>query len=326
MEEQSKIGAVVKLIVWSLVLILVIGLLAGFLVGGSFELLSIGGVPVFRGYSYDDGNTYTVGDCDYDERIECFDISWIAGKVNIVVWDGPGVSIKETGAGTEYDDQMRSKVENGKLIIHYVRGGFRLANSYPEKELTVYLPFVLAEEFVHLKVDSASANILLDGTRTDQNGNIQPNAVGFQWIELNTASGDVSITGVKVQDLEIDAVSGVVEIKDCTVEELDAETVSGGVTVWSGNLEQGSVDSVSGSIRVECKESLPSELQINTVSGGVELVIPRGESGFVATLDTVSGKLYWNGGSGERYSYGNGLADYDFESVSGSVIITFSEN
>ena len=286
-----------------------------------------------------------MGDVEFSEKIESLDISWIAGKVNIEIWDDNHVKIVEKGAGAEHKNLMRSKVENGRLVIQYVESGLRLFERYPEKELTVYLPYVLSESFGELKVESASADILIDGTMLDEHGFTEGKKISFGLIDLSTASGDVSLTRVDARSLnveaavgsvmignhhcsyaEINAVSGKIDIDDCSIEELEIESVSGGVDIFMGRMERGSVDTVSGDVKLECCLSSPFMLEVDSVSGDVELIIPRDEDGFTADFESVSGKMIWNGGSGNRYTYGNGNAKYSFESVSGDVTITFNEN
>ena len=52
------------------------------------------------------------------------------------------------------------------------------------------------------------------------------------------------------------------------------------------------------------------------------MTLPDIESGFEANIDTVSGRLTSNVGEGRRLIHGDGIARYDFESVSGNVNIT----
>ncbi|MBQ8409543.1 MAG: DUF4097 family beta strand repeat protein [Clostridia bacterium] len=346
--RKNRGGVITTLVIWAVVAAILIPIFA-FGVGVSGERadwsLNLGGITVFSSNFYADGDSYRVGDVEFSEKIESFDISWLAGKVNIIVWDGNRVMIKEKGAGAEYENLMRSKVENGRLIIQYVESGLRLFKDYPEKELTVYLPYMLSESFGELRIESASSDIQIDGTKLDEYGFTEGKKISFGLIDLNTASGDVSLTRVDARSLtvdaavgsvmianntcsyaEINAVSGKIDIDDCNIEELEIESVSGGIDIYMANMERGSIETVSGDVKLECYWSSPFVLEIDSVSGDVELIIPRDEGGFTADLESVSGKMTWNGGSGDRYTYGNGHAKYSFESVSGDVTITFDEN
>jgi DUF4097 and DUF4098 domain-containing protein YvlB len=252
-----------------------------------------------------------VGNTEYSDPIQNIDISWISGKVNVVTWDGSTVKLEESGEFDNDDEKMRSRVDDGTLTVKFVKSGYKtVLKNVVQKELTLYIPISMSASIKDLKLVAASASLTVDGG---------DNVFSFNRIDVDTASGDVYLEG-SFGSVTVDAASADVDVNG-SVESLEVYAVSGRVDI-DGELVRGELGAVSGAIKVKTYATAPQSLEVEAVSGNVELIIPNTEGGFVANLDSASGKMTCNGTRGDHYKSGAGVAKYDFESVSGNVTIT----
>ncbi len=333
MDKSVKVGGIIKLIVWSVVLVTLVSLFGVMLTGNSFDFIKIGNISFLGGYIYDDSETYNVGDAEYSDAVHSLDISWIAGSVDIVVSDGDTIKLIESGASENDEDLMRSKVENGCLIVKFADSGVKLFGKQQPKALTVSIPASMCGSVQTLSVDSASSCLTVDGAYGDGNESV----FSFDRIDVDTASGGVNVKCKSALEVDVDTTSGEVALNgdfgtvevdavsaDVKIEgsanKLNLEAVSGSVYV-DGEVVSSNIGTVSGAVVIKTYTSLPSSLEIETVSGSVELSLPDIESGFEARIDAVSGDMYFNGNKTGYYKHGSGVASYNFESVSGNVTI-----
>ena len=333
MENRAKNGAIVKLIVWSVVLVLLVSLTAGMLVGEAFEGFRFGVITFGGSYTYDDCESYNTGNMEYrDTEVEIIDLSCITGTVNVSVWEESYVKLEETGAGDRDEDQMRSRVENGVLTVKFMKSGVRAYTNTLSKVLTLRIPAEMAESLQNLNIDGASAKLIMDGTLGEEN------RLCVRGVDVETASGAVDIKCKRIMSLDVDTASGNVMLEgtfgvidvdaasaDVTVkgmvDSIDIDTASGRVEI-DGDVEKAKIDAVSGAVTLNAHTVLPKSLELDAVSGNAEISLPDIEYGFVATMDSASGKMTCNGSKSDYYTYGKGQAEYEFSSVSGSVRIT----
>lgn len=336
--RKSRGGAITKLVIWAVVAAILLPILAFGLVGIEFDWdkESFNGELFFAGGAlYTNPGSYQVGDAEYLEDIDSFDISWAAGSVNLVLWDSNAVKIVENGAGTDESDFMRSKVENGKLIIKYAKSELRFFENTPQKDLTIYIPDLAAKEYETLEIYTVSADVVLNGTYLNGDDALEKQSLHFKEIEIATASGSVSLNWIGAVELNIDTAGGgdiqisgqsfdAVDIntasadavlENCCIKELNVDTASGGVSYNGGSLGSADIESVSGEVEIVCYNSLPNDLDIETVSGNVKVSLPDLASGFVVEMDSISGSF-----SGVR-THGAGRATYTFDTVSGRVSV-----
>ena len=120
--------------------------------------------------------------------------------------------------------------------------------------------------------------------------------------------------------------------KDLTVEiprslaeqllELQIDTVSAPVTARDLTAQSCEVDGVSGNITfTNC--SFAEKISTDTISGSIRLNLPQ-DAAFSVELDSVSGKLdneFPSTQRGDLYYCGQGGGAYQFDTVSGDVII-----
>ena len=147
-------------------------------------------------------------------------------------------------------------------------------------------------------------------------------------VELDVETISASVT---VEDLEgsvsVESVNGRVSISG-RMREVSVETVSGRIEVECDGLEDGEFESVSGNITVKGNLDPRGDFTLETLSGSVELWVPRGFSAdyeietFSGTIDTDFGprpdRDSWLGTELE-FSVGAGDADVTLSSFSGRI-------
>lgn len=307
-----KKSAVARIVIWSVVAVLLIGILVGSLVFATNpNITTITGE--YENYRYDHENEYSVGNIDsISAQIQNIEIDWVSGKVNLIPYDGDTVKVEEFSVNDiEEKYELRWRVKENTLYIKPCEstGTWNLANKIPTKTLCVYLPEALAANMNKIEIDTASAWISVTGVTATE-------------IDTATASGDTWFEKCTVTNLNIENVSGYTNCTEVNAEKIDAETVSGNIDVL-GNVKTFDAESVSGTVYYGSSSVAPDSADISTVSGEIKLRLPDND-GFNIRFDSVSGKitsdfpLTINGGD---KTYGNGNRSYDLETVSGNVNI-----
>ncbi len=290
-EKVYKRRAIAKIIVWSVVLVILVGVFSSVMILGnvSFEALG-GGFSVISGYTYADADRYNVGNRSYTDEISGMDIEWTSGDIRIQVYGGEEIKLEESGAGESDTNFMRTRISGGVLYVKYVKSGIRWFSGIPEKSLTVYLPEKYAPEMNNIDIEAVSADVGIEGE-------------------------------IVCRELDLDGVSGRLNISSLTAERVDIDTVSGNINI-SGRIGEFDVSGVSAKVVLEL-DSVPRSVNMNTVSGDVDIALPEGV-GFIAELDSVSGGIRVESNNvGKTYRYGDGSSKFDFESVSGDISIRF---
>lgn len=342
-----------RIIAWSLVTVILTATLI-------FALFDIDGASIWKlnwdlgnlNYKYSDSDKYNTGNTAITREqlngIDTLDINWIDGNVEIVSYDGDAVELFESSDKMLDDDTvMRWRVHDGKIRVKYYKSGWKFglfgkSASNLKKKLTVKVP---AEMIAEIKVETVSANVSLD---------LQYN---ISEVDIETVSGDIRLNGIQTKntsedEIDVKTTSGRIELCGCSSSKLKCESTSGNIiadgifdneskfSTVSGKLELSGIfkklrcSTVSGNINLkyggddlesykECFGAL-GECSIDTVSGTVRLICAEFPFGFVADMDTVSGGFssdFATSAANNKYTYGQGEFEIDFESVSGSLKI-----
>ncbi len=299
-KKARRAGAVVKLVIWSLVLILLVSIFTVSMVFGisASEIGIHTGFPLFSGYVYDESDDYNVGDVEYLENIEKIDIEWIAGNASIQIYDGDCIRIDEHYDGDDEGNRMRTRIKDGTLYIKYAASGRGIFGNVPSKELTVSIPSKYCDTALErIDIESVSANISI---------------------------GD-SGTGLCCGEIDIETVSGRIDVVNAVADRIRVESISGRVII-DGDTREIAVSSVSSGIEIRLAGEIADEIDVETVSGNIEIKLPSAYKGFTATLESVSGEMSVDSDNvGERYKYGNGYTDITLSTVSGDSKITLYE-
>lgn len=275
---------IVSIVIWALVAVLLTVVLVGSIAGDyKFIGFSLGG------YHYDHAEDYTVGEGTCKADIKEIDIHWTAGVIHIEPYDGDEIVIQETGAKNE-DSKLRWLNRNGTLTIQYSKAHkfFNFFQSL-KKELTLLLPKETAEQLEKLNIDTVSAHIELRDLVCHE-------------MDIETVSGDIECSNMQTAIVNIDAVSADIDM--------------------TGSIGGLDIDIVSGECVID-NDVMPYEIDFDGVSGDFTMHMPEG-NGFNVAYDKVSGDFYCDFPTiheSGRYSYGDGSANYHFETVSGDITL-----
>lgn len=304
MSKVDRGAAIVRLVAWSIVAIILITLFCAMLGGEAIGIHSIFSV----GYFFDDSD-YNIGNCEYKETVKDVTVHWESGSVSIVYWDGDGVKVTESGDIDGENERMRSRIDGDELVIYCVGSGMRLINSLPPKSLTVYIPKELSGKLGDLKVDAIAATVSVGSAG-------EP--VSWENAEVDSFSGDIAFFG-DADEIAAGSFSGKISICG-DFKALTASSFSGRIEA-EGDINEASFESFSGAIVYKAESVNPDEIYGETFSGNIELSLVDDGDGFDVELDSLSGKISWEGGSGRYYKFGNGSSDYDFEGFSGNITV-----
>lgn len=199
-----KTSAVIRIILWSMVVVLLTCILAVGLSGG--ELLGrplpfgFSGVGFSgSGFSYPDAGRYTAGGGSFPaDQVDSIEINWVSGGVTVRSYEGSELAFDETIRG-QADDSMRMRhyLKDRTLVIQFCaprQSVFRSANS-PVKTLEILVPESLAARMDEAEISVASASIQVSGITADK-------------LEIDSVSGSTDITDTSCRSFELDTVSG----------------------------------------------------------------------------------------------------------------------
>lgn len=111
--------------------------------------------------------------------------------------------------------------------------------------------------------------------------------------------------------------------KDFVANRIELEMVSANLTASSLNVNSFDFESVSGNAHASFTAQ-PSRIDIDTVSGTSQLVLPSDITGYSISSESVSGSVNTND-FGNTLLYGDGATKIDVESVSGNLIVEKNE-
>ena len=205
-----KRNAIVRIIIFSLIIVILLGIL---LTGLGFGLYS------FRVDTQSE--VYALGGGEIPAReIREIEIEWAAGDITIQTADTDTITFQEI-TDNQDAEPMIYRQDGDKLTIEYqtprIFFGF---GSSVSKDLIITVP---KDWYGHkLSVDAASADLFINGLMADD-------------VELNMASGDCHITDCDLVDLELDCASGEVHYVG-TLKNMDCNTASGKVSAVFDNI------------------------------------------------------------------------------------------
>lgn len=309
-----KTSAIIRIIAWSVVALLLTAVLCVAIIGPSWSFLpsfddlnwgvSLGGANL----TYSDSELYSPvsGPVTLD-GIHALNVSWYAGGVSVQPHDENTVSFSETGAETVGEElKMHYYVKDNQVFIRFSKSKTWRVFRFSGKQLTILVPRSLFNE---IRISAVSANIELKDISADK-------------MDLESVSGDISLFDVSARNCDVEQVSGRIFGSGINSQVFDAQTVSGKTNV-SGSFQEISHEGVSGD--AEYASSIcPVDADIGTVSGNIRLSIPENQ-GFTARYDKISGTVsneFPATSEKNRAVYGDGSAEFSFETVSGNIYIS----
>ncbi len=245
-------------------------------------------------YYYENAAAYTEGAASVNDEIDEIEINWSSGKVNVRYYDGTGIKISESYK-EELDEEtsLYYRVIGKTLKIQYAKSGYHSAWEF-DKELTVLIPQNEEKEYA---------------------------------LSLNVVSADVKIEDLRVSEFSLDSVSGKTNASfSNAVEALSLETVSGAVAICVPAVGECEIESVSAGVelvitKADVEGQAIERLDAESVSGNIMLELPE-DTSFTLAFDSISGDIESDFSfkkRGNRYTVGDGTADFDVQTVSGDI-------
>ncbi len=307
-----KKTAIVRIVIWSVVALVLTGILISALVFKKNPDAPI----ISNDYKYDNENEYSVGATELSATaFTSVKVDWISGNIYLHAYDGDKVKVEETSNDDiEEKYELRWLVKDNTLYIRPCKSmsSWSLTDEIPTKDLFVYIPYDLAEMMDKVHIDNASASVNISGITADE-------------FDIASVSGNIWYEKCDANEMKIENVSGYVNITETNADIFNIESVSGNVEIM-GIVNSLNIDSVSGEVLL-CTNQVPQTADISTVSGDIRFQLPE-NNGFCIDFDSVSGKVTSEFpleiSNGEE-SYGNGSRDFDFETVSGNAYIEIKE-
>lgn len=264
-----KRNAIIRIVLYSLALVVLLGILGGSL---GFRLLSLDGIHLDGARIVTEGSAEGVsaplGDAlpqvSEGETVSTvidtadlreIDIDWAAGTITVISDElATQITVMEPKLANE-KYQMRCFVKEKTLHIEYCLPSIGIHETDIAKDLMVIIPADWQCE--ELSIDSAAASI-----------NVQ----------------DLSLL-----EMEVNAASGVCNFTNCNINRLDVETASGDVT-FDGVLNHLDVEAVSANCHLILSDHVPVNIEMESMSGDLILELPE-DAGFALQMDALSGEF-----------------------------------
>ena len=253
------------------------------------------------------------------------DSGWIAAE---------NLRIEDSVSGDSFwriDGAAQFSADLQEIEIDWVSGNIRLAPanvshievSESGKDTSKY-PMICKQDGQTLKIEYCANTTFADLKNLKFSKDLTI-LVPMDWngraVKVDAASAKLSVQDLTIGEVEIDTASGECQFDNCTINSLDIDTASGDV-YFEGSLNKLDCDSASAGVQAVL-DNVPYEIDIDTASGGLELFLPE-DAGFSVKMDTMSGKfdstLTYTTKNG-RYVRGNGACSIDMSSMSGGVAI-----
>ena len=311
-----KHNAILRIILWSVVIVLLLGILGSVLLGSAvfkmYKSSSVAVTPTVETKEADyiidapkesilvPQNTEASTPAQVNTQddvttvpaagIRELEINWVSGNILIQTADVAEIQITESGAANA-DCEMQVQTKGEKLSIAFSKGtekflGFGLHGEL-SKDLTITVP---------------------------QNWECQD-------LEIDVASAKVDVQNLTVWDLEFNGASGECNFTDCTVDSLDVNTASGNV-YFTGRLRDFDCEAASASVYAKLS-NVPEEMDLETMSGLMDITLPE-DAGFTVSMESMKASFsseFDTTTQGNRYVCGNGQCKISVESMSGEVIL-----
>ena len=281
--------AVLKIIAWSIVVVVLIGVLAAVSMGedltNRIPSLKVNLSNVFNN-AKGDVEVLSVQTLSV-ENIESIDIKWVSGTFKILPTDGEQIVITQK-ANRELDKEEMLKIieEGNRLEISQgrIRGGI------------FFFGFGGVKIVNELKLPSKH----------------------YGKINANFKSGRLLLEDIKTTRFKTNMTSGRVQSSGLIAEHLILETISGSLDL-AGEFSQIDAKVVSGSVKVDTY-AVPDRIDIDLISGKAVVKIPDND-GFRLSKDKLAGRVNSEFKTDDFGVYKDGSAEYRVKVVSGKVEI-----
>lgn len=260
-----KQGAVIRIIVWSVVAVLLLAVMLTGILGG-FSMVKMGNYWT-KGQLHEVFSTQ-----ESAANISGVNIVWHAGNVTVTQSADDQMHLKQT---SYYDVSPADyNVSGGQMSIRQEAewGIFFLGLFRHSSDLQLSLPAKQYEAFV-LKMTSGDTTV---------------DKVSAKRIGLDMTSGDLKVVGLKTDSLDVTVTSGRLTADTVTADKLSFDVTSGNASV-SGAISAVAGNTTSGNTTV-VTNVLPKMLDVTMTSGDVSVTIPEND-GFTLNCHKTSGNI-----------------------------------
>lgn len=282
-----KRNALIRIILWSLVIVILSTILIGVGFGISFNRYSHSEDPIV--IEEITNRSETQGQDTFPAaQIRELDIEWAAGDIRIHRGNTDQITVSEYDL-TDGKYTMVLRQDGDTLEIRFAQKDFHMIgiNVIPQKNLTITVP-----------VDWYCESL-----------------------DIEAASATVEVCDLNIGEVDFSGASGTCEFENCTVGQLDIDTASGDVR-FVGSLNVLDCDAASADIYAVLS-NVPSRMDLDTMSGDLELTLPK-DAGFTLSMDALSDDFntdfdisHTNG----KLVSGDGACRIQIDALSGDVTI-----
>lgn len=249
-----KTNAIIRIILFSLAILVLLGiLLAGLGVGLFMADFDSSVTSTWHNTTTGEQGTSVSFDADEIQELE---IEWTAGTITLTPADNTDQIHIAESAVSNAKYQMICTQSPGKVSIEFCEenfSGFGISNAVNiSKDLQILVP----EGWVCEELD------------------------------IDAASASVNAADLVIKKVDFDGASGICTFENCLVESIELDTASGDIN-FSGTLDTLDVDAMSANCRIEVS-NVPSRIDVDSMSGDLDLTLPE-YCGFTVSLDTMSG-------------------------------------
>jgi len=316
---------IATIICWAVSALVLIGLLVWFLVGFAF-----GGDGIFRDISlfgmnirgtqnltgpYEKQSEYAADTAN----ISTLRVNWVAGEITVTPHDGDKVLITELAQRELKNDEKMHITTDGNTLTIRFHERRSMSGRLPRKNLEILVPRELSDSLASLNINTTSGSVDVDSINavttniSSVSASTDIRNITSQKLDISTTSGASVISSVNADRIDVSSVSGSLTITDTLTPILSFSTTSGRTNA-SGEFDRVDVSSVSGNV-VLSSTTVPSRIDISTVSGATDIYIPN-DGEIAVSHSAVSGRF----SSEIPVTMQNG-APYSFSAVSGNTNI-----
>lgn len=294
-----KANAIVRILIWSLVLVILIGVLTSFIseelylnnysVSVTEPLIHATEPPVIA-MPNEESLTFDPA------AIQEIDINWVSGDIFIMATKVDKITVSE------------SDVTNSQYVMVYQKKGDKLEIDFCEEAIRAGFGVSFSADI--------SKDLYIE---------VPKEWVGHS-IELNVASADVELHNITLLEMDVDGASGTCDFLKCDIRDLDIDTASGDV-YYEGSLNTLDFDAASASFVGEFTNT-PSRIDMDGMSGSLDIGLPE-DCGFIVSMEGMSRRLnsdfYGTEMRNGSHVYGDGRCRIDVDGMSCDVTIRKTE-
>lgn len=299
-----KTNAIARIIIWSLVIVLLLGIMGSVMFGTGRSYSRIYNhvpaqteIPVLLETTFpaEEVSGYDGKDTFSASEVREIEIEWVAGDILIQPHDTDTIEVREDGLSDERY-AMLLHCRDGELKIQFcdedisLRFGVGMGTEIT-KDLTIYVP----RDWV------------------------------CESLELDVASASVEVNDMTIREVDFDGASGTCEFENCSVNEFDIDTASGDIR-FIGSLDMLDCDAASASVYAVLSNT-PSRMDMDTMSGDLDITLPE-NAGFAVSMNAMSSNFssdFETTMKNGNHVCGDGRCRINVDALSGDVILRKGE-